>query len=246
MGCGNSSATQEDDERKRLLSTVSNVPYHEGMVSDNINFKDFEEIPSGPYLGIGVKKILNYRCPLTYDELENLRIKFWSSRDKTDVVWSVLQMCCEVGGDEAEKILQIHNQKVVEKDMKRTYNLFHPNYIYQIPNYCIADPVFVKDFNAYEKIYDTTDDNILNLNLFYFNDNKTYPLRITNKCTGFDLKRKFAKMMKINLQMNKLRVVCRGQELTDTHCLYFHDLDENSRIVVMCSQIQNKYVVTNQ
>lgn len=240
MGCADCGVVIDNDNNK--FNGVDYIPNHDALISSNLKFPDFEEIPTGPYLGLKVKKILNYKCNITYDELENLRDKFWLSRDKQDNVWSILKLCCEVDGEDAEKILKIHGQITLKKDMRKTYSKFHPNYIYNVPNYCIADPIYVRNYNLYEKVYESTEDNILNLNLFYFNDKKTYAIRITNKCTGFDLKRKFAKRMNIDMKLNKIRLFCKGQEILDTHCCYFHELDEHSRIVIMSCQLINKYI----
>ena len=70
-----------------------------------------------------------------------------------------------ITGKEAEKLLEANNQVCIESDLRHTYSRFQPNFIYHIPNYCINDPFYQKDFDGYEKLYDTVDDRNIKINI---------------------------------------------------------------------------------
>lgn len=54
------------------------------------------------FSGEGVKKIKSYKCNLPIDELQQIRIQFWSiffliiaSKKENHRIWQILKGCCE-------------------------------------------------------------------------------------------------------------------------------------------------------
>lgn len=236
MGCSQSNIVEkkpEPEEEKQQAQKMPTIPFYETITNSETLFKDMPETKNGKYIGTGIKRIPNYICHLPCDKLEELREQFWASRNQTDLIWLILKKCCEVDGAEAEKLLEANNQVCIESDLRHTYSRFQPNFIYHIPNYCINDPFYQKDFDGYEKLYDTVDDRNIKININYYNEGKEYQMKIRNKCTGFDLKHKFSKMINLDTRNNNMKLLYKGQEIEDTHCMYYHNLVEDSHVYIL-------------
>ena len=239
MGCGASVTTEE---KKKVEQEAENqtkaplIPFYETISNSETLFKDMPESKSGRYIGKGIKHIPNYVCHLPIDKLDEFREQFWASRNQLDTIWLILRKCCEVDGEEAKKLLELNNQIILEKDMRQTYSKYQPNFIYHIPNFCVEDPFYEKDFDGYEKLYDTVDDANIKITVCYYNDGKQYQMKIRNKCTGFDLKHKFGKIINLNTKANVMRVLYKGQEIEDTHCMYYHGLVQDSFVYILSTE----------
>lgn len=243
MGCGSSSSPSipqpnTDDiiyPYPRLYLQYPRI-YNDALISTDTKFQDFPNHTSNTFIGNGCKRMHNYQCILPYDKLDILREQFWLTRDHTDTNWNVLQKCCELKDD--NKILSIlkkHKLVLIEHYIGNTYAKKDPNYVYHIPNFCIIDPIFEKDFAKYEQLYDTTEDNQIECILWYYNEFKKYRIYMRNKNTGFDFKYKFLKLMNFTKSDINVRLFYKGQEILDTHCLYYHNVNNEGII----------YVVTN-
>lgn len=239
MGCENEHSVKTNNIKEKEKTFQEdpakkfNIPLYEAISNSETKFKDMEETRHRRYIGIGVKKIPNYKCQLPYDKLEELREEFWIGKNQTDKVWAILRKCCEVDGETAEKILKEANQIVVERDMRQTYSRYQPNFIYHVPNFCICDPYYEKDFDGYEKLYNEVDDRIIKIKILYKNNNKEYDIKIRNKCTGFDLKHLLARILDLDSRENNFRIIYKGQEILDTHCMYYHNLKDNEKLYVL-------------
>lgn len=82
----------------------------------------------------------------------------------------------------------------------------------------------------FERMYDDFDEVNLSINVYYYEDKQTYTFKLRNKCTGFDLKHKFAQLINLDKRNNKLRLFYKGQEILDSHCLYFYEIQNDSLI----------------
>ena len=108
---------------------------------------------------------------------------------------------------------------------------------YKIPNYCITDPVFFKDYEQYEKNNDLIENVIINIKCFITNDMKEINLKISNKSTGKEIKNQLAKNENKMLNNYKCRLFFQGQEILDNHQLFYHNLKDNSKIQVLFTKI---------
>ena len=52
-----------------------------------------EETAKDRYIGEGIMKIHNYKCPLPIDKLDSLREQFWLTRNQADKNWKTLKSC---------------------------------------------------------------------------------------------------------------------------------------------------------
>jgi len=240
MGCGGAKEIEKEPPNTNLVQTdPNNMPYIETITTE-AKFQDMEETKSNTYIGVGIKRIHNYLCSLPYDKLENLRNQFWETRNKIDGNWEILRECIEICDDlECNEILKENKLIVLDNCISRCYNENFPNYIYKIPNFCIQDFIVEKDFEIYEKMYDQIEDDNIDIKVFYNNDNKIYDFKIRNKSTGFDLKYKISKKLCIDTIKNEVRIFFRGQEIFDSHCLYFYNIGDG---VINVLSVNKKFI----
>ena len=206
MGCGsgNSSAGEKDMLNQ---NPNANFPYQDILTNNEFKkFQDMEETTKDRYMGEGIMKIHNYKCPLPIDKLESLREQFWLTRNQSDKNWKVLKSCMNLDESEAKKILEENDMICVQNSIQNTYNKLQPSYIYHLPNFVICDPVYEREFTNYEEVYDQIEDNILNVKLNYVSQGLTYDVKIRNKDTGFDIIHKFIKLSKIDNRLYSIRV----------------------------------------
>ena len=76
-----------------------------------------------------------------------MRASFWKSRKRNKVLWEVLKDCCESDSDTAEVLLEASNMACLEGNLRKVYFLSNPELILRVPNYCICDPVFERDYD---------------------------------------------------------------------------------------------------
>jgi hypothetical protein len=195
-----------------------------------------EETKKERYIGEGIMRIHNYKCPLPIDKLDSLRQQFWLTRNQTDNNWKILKTCLELDVAEAEKYLEENNMVCLQNSIQNTYNKMQPNYIYHLPNFIINDPIYEKEYTNYEDIYDTVEDTNLNVKLYYVVKGITYNAKIRNKDTGFDIIHKFIKLSKIDNRLYVIRIFFGGQEIEDSHCAYFHQIKDGDTLQVLTTE----------
>ena len=236
MGCASSQAPEvkEDDNENKI---DSNIPYQD-IIADSVykKFKDMEETTKDRYIGEGIMRIHNYKCPLPIDKLESLRQQFWMTRNQTDNNWKILKQCIGLDIAEAEKLLEENNIICLQNSIQNTYNKLQPNYIYHLPNFIVCDPIFEKEYTNYEEVYDTIEDTNLNLKLYYVTKGITYNTKIRNKDTGFDVIHKFIKLSKIDNRLYVIRIFYGGQEIEETHCIYFHQVKDGDTLQILTTE----------
>ena len=119
-------------------------PYLQSKHDENFNYKEIEN----EYIGIGVKRMRGYICPVTFEELQKIRDDFWSSRiEGNKSIWEVLHMICNdntLSIDDIDIFMKSSNIVTYKGCINVTYD--SKGFLYEIPNYCINDPV------RYEKI----------------------------------------------------------------------------------------------
>ena len=236
MGCSNTKVeVKENEDDKKKLDT--NIPYQDILTdSEYKKFKDMEETSKERYIGEGIMRIHNYKCPLPIDKLEVLRQQFWLTRNQTDNNWKVLKECIGLDVTEAEKLLEANNMVCLQNSIQNTYNKLQPNYIYHIPNFIICDPVYEKEYTNYEQVYDSIEDTNLNLKLYYVTKGIIYNAKIRNKDTGFDIIHKFIKLSKIDNRLYVIRIFYGGQEIEETHCIYFHQVKDGDTLQILTTE----------
>lgn len=118
-------------------------------------------------------------------------------------------------------------------DLRQVFIMSKPDLIFTVPNFCVCDPFYERDYEEYQNKADSIKEEPLNIILYYLAENKNININVTNKTSAKDLKAIFAKEMKIKQKSNVIRLLFKGQELIDDHLLYYHNLENGSKIQVM-------------
>ena len=128
----------------------------------------------------------------------------------------------------------------VKDNLREVMVLSNPEIVFHVPNYCICDPVFERDYEKIkEENKDIPEEKIVVL-LYYLAQNKTIKIHATNKSKVIKLKEAFAKKLDIDLNTHKIRMLFRGQELLDENKLCYNKVENMSKIQVMVNEIQNE------
>ena len=239
MGCGSSSSTLENNipPNSNNNNNNTNFPYQDILTNNEFKkFQDMEETAKDRYIGEGIMKIHNYKCPLPIDKLDSLREQFWLTRNQADKNWKTLKSCMNLDETEAKKILEENDMVCVQNSIQNTYNKLQPSYIYHLPNFVISDPIYEREYTNYEEIYDQIEDNIINVKLYYLSQGLTYDVKIRNKDTGFDIIHKFIKLSKIDNRLYVIRVFYGGQEIEETHCVYYHQIKDGDTLQILTTE----------
>jgi len=108
--------------------------------------------------------------------------------------------------------------------------------VYNIPNYCITDPVYKKQF---DKEMLKKEDKIINLQFLYIFKNKIHDLKVNNKTTGLELKELFCKLENIEMNDYKIRLLAKGQELKNDSQLCLFNIIDGDKIQVSCVKLED-------
>jgi hypothetical protein len=126
----------------------------------------------------------------------------------------------------------------VKDNLREVMILSNPEIVFKVPNYCICDPVFERDYEKIkEENKDIAEEKIVVL-LYYLAQNKTIKIHATNKSKVIKLKEAFAKKMDFDLNKYKIRMLFRGQELLDENKLCYNKVENMSKIQVMANKIE--------
>ena len=116
------------------------------------------------------------------------------------------------------------------------------NILFRIPNFCICDPIFERNYDDIKN----NNENIVEKNIViiicYFNNKNEKKEKkienITNKSKVFDVKKKFAELMGIDMNKNKIRMFYKGIELLDDNLLFYDKIDNMAKIQCSVSKIE--------
>lgn len=188
-------------------------------------------------IGSGIKSIPSYKCDIPYDQLQELRDKFWASKKRDRRYWKVIKECCETDAETAVMLLEAAEMACVEGDLRQVMCLFNPDFIFRTPNFCVCDPKFERDYDNLKEKIEQEETKEIKIILYYLLKNKNYSFKVTNKTLVKKLKEKFAKKINVTLETHKIRLLYRGLELLDENPLSMNNIDEGSKIQVMVNQI---------
>ena len=166
-----------------------------------------------------------------------MRASFWKSKKRYKVLWEVLKECCETDSETAEILLDAANMACLEGNLRKVYFLSNPDLIFRIPNYCICDPVFERDYDILKNKCNKMEEKNISINLYYLNSNKNLKIEVTNKTKVKKIKKIFAEKVEINLEHHKIRFLYKGQELLDDNLLCYNGVENMSKIHVMVNSI---------
>ncbi len=130
-------------------------------------YKDYEEYES-EVCGDGIKRIKAYKCNLLINELHAIRLEFWSnilfnislfifidSKKENKRFWQIIQRACETDSETAEIILNHAGLVCLDGNMKCLVDTAS-GCVFNIPNFCINDPLFKKELLIDEQVLEQT------------------------------------------------------------------------------------------
>ena len=130
----------------------------------------------------------------------------------------------------------------VEGDLRKVVFNGKNEIIFKVPNFCITDPVFDRDYNKIKKNEENIEQKNIIIIICYVDDKNEKQEKkienITNKTMVIDVKKKFAEMMEINLEKNKIRFFYKGFELLDDNLLWYDNLENMAKIQCLINNIE--------
>ena len=226
--------SQEDakiisNKKKLALSTKMDV---QSIINEQkIEFPDMEEWEGERYKGIGIKRMKGYKCNLQIDKLNQKRDEFWSKRNEHGSpnykIWRVINQACVYDEYRANVLLEEYNLTTYDGCINHIVDKKGQHYI--VPNYCINDPYFEKEY----KIKDNVVKKNIKVNLYEVANNTNSILEVNNLITGEELKKLFCKKNNISYDDYRIRMFFAGSEITNEHFLYQYNIKDEFKIQVM-------------
>ena len=228
--CQQSEVIEVNSKRNRNMNDSSEVQENESIEQQKNEFPDMPEWDGDRYSGIGLKKMRGYKCDLPIDELNKKRDEFWdvkNSRDNPNYkIWRVINQACVY--DELRANMLLEEYGLTTQNGCINHVIDQEGNHYHIPNYCINDPFFERQF----KIKKNIDEKKIKVKMFEPSGNINEEKSVVNTMTGKELKELFKKEHNIGDNYN-LRLFFGGMEIKDEHFLYQHHLKSGYKIQVM-------------
>jgi hypothetical protein len=226
--------SQEDakiiNSKKKL--SLSTKPDIQSMIKEQKDeFPDMEEWEGERYKGIGIKKMKGYKCSLQIDKLNKKRDDFWGTRNSHGApnykTWRIINQACVYDEYRANVLLEEYNLTTFNGCINHIVDKKGNHYI--VPNYCINDPYFEKEF----KIKDKVEKKQLKINFYEVATNTNSLLEVNNLMSGEELKKLFCEKNNISPDEYNIRMFFAGNEITNSHYLYQYNIKNEYKIQVM-------------
>ena len=200
--------------------------------SQKAEFPDMKEWKGNRYMGVGIKKMKGYKCKLPIDKLNEKRQKFWDLRNQKSKnnpnykIWRIINQACVYDEYRANMLLQECQLTTAKGCINHIIDKKGNHYI--IPNYCINDPFFEKNY----KVEDNVEQENIDITLFDASSNQNFNFNVSNLLTGEEFKKIIMKKLKIPKNF-KIRLFYSGMEIKDAQFLYQHKIKKDYKIQIM-------------
>ena len=208
-------------------------PYLQSKHDENFNYKEVDK-----YVGIGIKKMKGYISPVPYEELLKIRKDFWSSRiEGNPQIWEVLHMICDdntLSLEDIDGYMKASNIVTYKGCINVTYD--NKGYLYEIPNYCINDPVeYIK---IEEKLPQKEEDIEIKIRCLNIEEK----IIINNYKKIKDLKNDIQKCDTFiqKFELDNIRLFFGGKELLDHKEIWLYNIEKDSIIQMLAKPLENK------
>ena len=236
MGCQTSNVLDfRDSPDTKIVINPDNFPQKKDVSyfieKQKKEFPDMEEWEGERYKGIGIKKMKGYKCTLQIDILNKKREDFWNTRNAHGSpnykTWRIINQACVYDEYRANVIMEENNLTTYEGCINHIVDKNGIHYI--VPNYCINDPYFEKEF----KIKENVEMKNLKLNLYEVATNTTTTIETNNLVNGEELKKIFCEKNNLSPDDYKIRMFFAGNEILNDHFIYQYNIKSDFKIQVM-------------
>ena len=219
----------------KLRSSSSNKLDIQSMIeTQKKEYPDMVEWKGDKYKGIGIKRMKGYKCDLPIDKLNKKREEFWNAKashgNPNYKIWRIINQACVYDEYRANVLLEEYELSTYEGCINHIVD--KNNFHYIIPNYCINDPYFEKEFQIKENVEKKT----LKLNLYEVAINKNLEVEVNNLMTGEELKKLYCEKNNISFDEYNIRMFFAGNEILNNQYLYQYKIHNGYKIQVMKSQ----------
>jgi hypothetical protein len=217
----------DDDESEISNEMLREIgPYLQSKVNPNFNFP---EVKDNTFVGKGLRRMKGYISIVSKEELEKKRIAFWGTRVEGDSqVWTFLKELCELPPEEDENIkamLEANEIFPLKKCINVTYD--KAGEVYEIPNYCINEPV---SYDLPETHVKKPDKKTIS---FYVRKGaKQIKIKAPNTTSIEKVKANISK--KVEASEDKIRMFYRGKEMKNGNELWAYNIEDDCVVQVMC------------
>ena len=237
MGCQTSNVLDYRVNAEERI--IESSPSDEKNQMQNLIDKQKNEFPDMPewegerYKGIGIKRMKGYKCTLQIDKLNQKREEFWNLRNAHGApnykTWRIINQACVYDEYRANVLMEEYYLRTFDGCINHIVDKYGTHYI--IPNYCINDPYFEKEY--------TLNDNVekvdLKLNLYEVATNTTTTIETNNLASGEELKKLFCEKNNISMDEYKIRMFFAGNEIANEHFIYQYHIKNDFKIQVLKS-----------
>lgn len=218
---------EEDNYVAHNLLIQNFQPY---LQSKNDPFFNFPEVKENKYVGKGLKRMKGYISNIPEDELKKKREAFWGTRvEGNKQTWNFLKEICEMPPGEENNLdamLQAYDLTPYKNCINVSYDALGG--LYEIPNYCIHDPM----------VYDLPQDNKKKPDEKKIKFKARYGAKILKlKSSNYSTvkKTKMSVAKKIGTTYDKIRMFFSGKEMKNDMQLWNYNVDNDVVIMVMVS-----------
>ena len=237
MGCQTSNVLDFRVNAEERI--IESAPREEKDQVQNIIEKQKNEFPDMPewegerYKGIGIKRMKGYKCTLQIDILNQKREKFWNLRNAHGApnyrTWRIINQACVYDEYRANVLMEEYNLRTFDGCINHIVDKYGTHYI--VPNYCINDPYFEKEYTIEENIEKVD----LKLNLYEVATNQTTTIETNNLINGEELKKIFCEKNNIPMDEYNIRMFFAGNEIANEHYIYQYNIKNDFKIQVLRS-----------
>ena len=158
-------------------------------------------------------------------------MEFWNLRNAHGApnykIWRIINQACVYDEYRANVIMEENNLTTFEGCINHIVDKNGNHYI--VPNYCINDPYFEKEFKENANVKKVE----LKLNFYEVATNTTTTIDTNNLVSGEELKKIFCEKNNISLDDYKIRMFFSGNEILNNHFLYQYNIKNDYKIQVM-------------
>ena len=220
------SKNEEEADFEAPNALVPNFqPY---LQSKNDPYFNFPEVKENKYVGKGLKRMKGYISNIPEDELKKKREAFWGTRvEGNKQTWNFLKEICEMPqGEESNLVamLQAYDLTPYKNCINVSYDALGG--LYEIPNYCIHDPM----------VYDLPEDHKKKpdekkIKFKARHGVKHLKLKSSNYSSVKKTKISIAK--KLGTTYDKIRLFFSGKEMKNDLELWNYNVDNDVVVMVM-------------